>query len=186
MLGEGRRAEQRWLGRNGGDGDLCPCSSTLSCSVALSSMLFYFFNCWLISIKLGTIRKGIQIQLYLPRSGNLSYKLAFFCSPSALHALAVPPNACTNAWHITSTLGISVLPVDLIMGDRGSLRTIWCLEEDTFKKLKSGTSLLAQGIRLCAPNAGGPGSIPGQGTRSHMCAATKSSHATTKEPACCN
>ena len=23
-------------------------------------------------------------------------------------------------------------------------------------------------LRLCAPNAGGPGSIPGQGTRSHM------------------
>ena len=35
---------------------------------------------------------------------------------------------------------------------------------------------------LHGPNAGGPGSIPGQGTRSHMRAATKSSHATTKEP----
>ena len=32
-------------------------------------------------------------------------------------------------------------------------------------------------------NAGGPGSIPGQGTRSHMHAATESSHATAKEPA---
>ena len=30
------------------------------------------------------------------------------------------------------------------------------------------------------PMQGGPGSIPGQGTRSHMRAATKSSHATTK------
>ena len=38
-----------------------------------------------------------------------------------------------------------------------------------------GTPLVAQWIRLCAPNAGGPGSIPGQGTRSHM-------YATTKEP----
>ena len=43
------------------------------------------------------------------------------------------------------------------------------------------TSLAAQWLRLCAPNAGGPGSIPGQGTRSHMHAATKSSHATIKE-----
>ena len=49
-----------------------------------------------------------------------------------------------------------------------------------------GTSLVAQWIRLHAPNAGGPGLIPGQGTRSHMHAATKSSHATTKEPTCHN
>ena len=31
-----------------------------------------------------------------------------------------------------------------------------------------GTSLVIQGLRLCTPKAGGPGSIPGQGTRSHM------------------
>ena len=30
-----------------------------------------------------------------------------------------------------------------------------------------GTSLAAQWVRLCAPNAGGLQSIPGQGTRSH-------------------
>ena len=29
------------------------------------------------------------------------------------------------------------------------------------------TSLAVQWVRLCAPNAGGPGSIPGWGTRSH-------------------
>ena len=46
-----------------------------------------------------------------------------------------------------------------------------------------GTSLVAQWLRLYAPNAGGPGSIPGQGTRSHMHATTKSLHATTKKPA---
>ena len=40
-----------------------------------------------------------------------------------------------------------------------------------------GTSLVVQWLRLCTPNAGGLGSIPGQGTRSHMHAATKSSHA---------
>ena len=44
----------------------------------------------------------------------------------------------------------------------------------------NGTSLVAQWLRLHTPNAGGPGSIPGQGARSHMHAATKSSHATTK------
>ena len=41
-------------------------------------------------------------------------------------------------------------------------------------------------VKTPTPSAGGPGSIPGQGTRSHMHAATKSSNATTKEPACCN
>ena len=35
-------------------------------------------------------------------------------------------------------------------------------------------------------NAGDVGLIPGQGTRSHMHAATKSSHAATKGPAGCN
>ena len=30
------------------------------------------------------------------------------------------------------------------------------------------TSLVVQGLRLCAPNAGDPGWIPGQGTGSHM------------------
>ena len=47
---------------------------------------------------------------------------------------------------------------------------------------KGGTSLVAQLLRLCTPNAGGPGSIPGPGTRSHTRAATNSSHPTTKEP----
>ena len=32
----------------------------------------------------------------------------------------------------------------------------------------SGISLVVQWLRLCTPNAGGPGLIPGQGTRSHM------------------
>ncbi|TEA42643.1 hypothetical protein DBR06_SOUSAS1610145, partial [Sousa chinensis] len=47
-------------------------------------------------------------------------------------------------------------------------------------------SLVVQWVRLRAPNAGGPGSIPGRGTRSHMHAATKSSHVVTKKPACRN
>ena len=38
----------------------------------------------------------------------------------------------------------------------------------TIKKSKMGTSLVVQWLRLCAPNTGSPGLIPGQGTRSHM------------------
>ena len=44
-----------------------------------------------------------------------------------------------------------------------------------------GTSLVVQQLRLCTPDAEGPGLIPGQGTRSHMHAATKSLHATTEK-----
>ena len=51
------------------------------------------------------------------------------------------------------------------------------------KSTSGGISLVVQWIRLCPPNAGGPGLIPGQGTGSHMHAVTKSLHATTKEPA---
>ena len=50
-------------------------------------------------------------------------------------------------------------------------------EEEKEKKQEEGTSLVVQWVRPHAPNAGGPGSIPGQGTRSHM-------HAATKEPTC--
>ena len=46
--------------------------------------------------------------------------------------------------------------------------------------------MVAQWLRIRAPNAGGLRSIPGQGAISHMHAATKSSHVTTKEPASCN
>ena len=49
-----------------------------------------------------------------------------------------------------------------------------------------GTSLVAQWISLRTSNAGGLGLSPCQGTRSHMHAATKSSHAITKEPAFSN
>ena len=57
------------------------------------------------------------------------------------------------------------------------------IKQDTdvhFKMMKVGTSLVAQWIGLCAPNAGSPGSIPGQG--SHVHAATRSPPAATKEP----
>ena len=60
------------------------------------------------------------------------------------------------------------------------------MHADFSPKTMRGTSLEVQWIRLRAPNAGGQGSIPGQETRSHMHVPTKSSHATTKEPACHN
>ena len=39
---------------------------------------------------------------------------------------------------------------------------------------------MVQCLRLCAPKAGGPGSIPSQGTRSHIVLQLKILHAATK------
>ncbi|TEA32323.1 hypothetical protein DBR06_SOUSAS28210010, partial [Sousa chinensis] len=52
-------------------------------------------------------------------------------------------------------------------------------------------SLVAQWLRLHAPSAGGPGSIPGQGTRSHVqlrvrMPQLRSLSTATKEPTSCN
>ena len=55
--------------------------------------------------------------------------------------------------------------------------------KNTLEKEEQGTSLVVQWVRLHALNAGDLDSIPGQGTRSHMYAATKSSNATTEDPA---
>ena len=43
---------------------------------------------------------------------------------------------------------------------------------------------MVQWLRLSAPNAGGPGSIPDKGTLPHM--SQPRSHATAKDPARCN
>ena len=51
------------------------------------------------------------------------------------------------------------------------------------QKMAPGAFLVVQWLRLPAANAGGLGSIPGQGTRSHMLN-TKRSHAVTKDPVC--
>ena len=51
-----------------------------------------------------------------------------------------------------------------------------CQSNISLQKALHGTSLVAQWLRLHTPNAGGPGLIPGQGSRSYM-------HATAKEPA---
>ena len=50
---------------------------------------------------------------------------------------------------------------------------------NTRKRNNGGTALVVQWVRLCTPNAGGLGSVPSGGTRSHM-------HTTAKKSACCN
>ena len=48
-----------------------------------------------------------------------------------------------------------------------SIQTAYMLEKICSASLIR-TSLVVQRLRLQSPNAGGPGTIPGQGTRSHM------------------
>ena len=58
---------------------------------------------------------------------------------------------------------------------------------DYFQKQekKKESSLVVQWLRLHAPNAGGLGSISGQGTRTHV-PDVKTLHAATKNPTCHN
>ena len=51
---------------------------------------------------------------------------------------------------------------------------------------ETGTSLVVQWVGLHTPDVGGPGSIPGQGTRSGVCATLRVLHATTKRSVCRN
>ena len=46
-----------------------------------------------------------------------------------------------------------------------------------------GTSLVVQWVRLCTPNVGGPGSIPGQRTKSLRATAKDPAHSN-EDPAC--
>ena len=48
------------------------------------------------------------------------------------------------------------------------LQSMGSQKSDINEHTHRGTSLAIQWLRLCTPNAQGPGSIPRQGTRSHM------------------
>ena len=76
--------------------------------------------------------------------------------------------AMTNLETILKSRDITLLTEVLIVQPVFSPVVMYGCESRTIEKVSTGTSLLAQWLRLWAPNAGGPGSIPGQGTRSHM------------------
>ena len=87
------------------------------------------------------------------------------------------PSLCS---HITLYLSLLlfvscwILMVKVIHGTLtgGSLearmKSYLCMFSTRSEVWLSGISLVVQWLRLCTPNAGGPGLIPGQGTRSHM------------------
>ena len=57
--------------------------------------------------------------------------------------MSAVPTMCNTVWDVTDTLQVTKMKKNII----------------------SGTSLVVQWLRLCAPNAGGMGSIPGLGTK---------------------
>ena len=59
----------------------------------------------------------------------------------------------------------------------------WNHMKSLVKTREGGTSLVVQQLRLHAPNSGGPGLIPGQGTRSLM---PQLRACMPQDPACCN
>ena len=73
-----------------------------------------------------------------------------------------------------------------LFGDKIQLLFIYLQNCSTFYQLlkldSSRISLVVQWLRLRAPSAGDPGSIPGQGTRSHMPQLKKIPRAATKIP----
>ena len=72
---------------------------------------------------------------------------------------------------------ISCMPGEWALGPRLVSPFVWLTNKRVLsslcrclvlKVIHSGTSLVAQRLRLCTPNEGGLGSIPDQGTTSHM------------------
>ena len=78
------------------------------------------------------------------------------------------PEYWVDVYKMYSRLILSSLPFSTVWS-----RLIKKWATVSLKDSTVGTSLVVQWVRLCAPNAGDRGSIPGQGTRSHMHAATK-------------
>ena len=58
------------------------------------------------------------------------------------------------------------------------------MKKMTLRNINTGTSLVLQWLRLCMPNVGGVGFLPGWGTRSYM--PHLSTHGTSREPTHCN
>ena len=74
------------------------------------------------------------------------------------------------------------------MTDNGLISNIYkqFIQLNIKKTNNAGLPWWCSGEDSALPMQGARGLIPGQGTRSHMHATTKSSHATAKEPACQN
>ena len=92
-----------------------------------------------------------------------------YSSPvTTLHGIStrLPPSPCSSlCTNVTSFMPFLTILVKL----QSTLLITFTVALISFCiKIMYGTSLVLQWLRLQAPNAGGPGSVPGQGTRSHV------------------
>ena len=109
-------------------------------------------------------------------------RLSDFTFTFHFHALEkeMATHSSILAWRIPGT------------GEPGGLLSMGLHRVDLAAAAAAGTSLGVQLLRLCAPNAVVPDSIPGQGTRSHMpqlrvsMPQRKIPHAITKDLTCHN
>ena len=86
---------------------------------------------------------------------------------------ALPTSSESLLYHPLSSLSPTVPPfntfsLSLSALSFQSLKTCKSRQQNEIQNMLLGTSLVTQWLRLCTPNAGGSGLVPGQGTRSHM------------------
>ena len=102
------------------------------------------------TIMVGTGRKCQPNNTYMPPKYPTTYnKHSFVCT-------TLNRNSYEYGSSVTTELDYKKQHMQISQHSRQPLRN------------NSGASLVVQWLRLWAPSAGGPGSIPGQGTRSHM------------------
>ena len=74
------------------------------------------------------------------------------------------PQCCENLYNIISVKYLAQFPAP----NKCLVNITTAVRENELSFKKRATSLAVQLLRLCTPNAGGLGSIPSQGTKSHM------------------
>ena len=138
----------------------------------------------------GVLEQGLQRLGGAPSTSKPTWKAGLgswtFTESQAVEQLLADEGGDAHRGQASSFLGLqklrqrTVLPANWRAelspqeeGSRESLRhacpQVWdATSLECHLKVVHGTSLVVQWLRLCAPNAGAPGLMPGQGTRSHM------------------
>ena len=111
---------------------------------------------------------GQTLSINLSESCCLDTDSSHF-SGNVLLCFTLDAERCGETSHSTSTWSLQTFKVSKLSW---SIKTPWwCVGSQLHYPLQNqfqGTSLVVQWLRCQSPRAGGPGSIPGQGTRSHM------------------